>query len=351
MNIGLNFLRIILTLGVVMDHFWWMPNPQDLRGVDVALWHLRTLAVPAFMTMTFFFTAKRFIGGDVTWLKKRFLRLYEPFVFWAVVCFVGTLLVARFDQSYSVTFSDLLWQLALGHSQKLSLTQFWFHTDLLLLTALLFVAFRLVRMKRAYIYLPLAAIAIGFSMQYSTATMKALFAWMPFEAKYPLGRMFSMLPYMGAGVLLAAAKDRLDAAPAGVRWAIAMMGIWLAAWVVYLPVTPRPRSVVGYEGLNLALIAWGVMAMFYYIPFDRMPKVCSQVVLFLSRYCMGVYCVHHLLGKILFDHVFHLERTETSFGAITVAPGWFWLLLWGLSYFVCWLISMIPVKFFKRVVE
>ena len=50
MNIGLNFLRIILTLGVVMDHFWWMPNPQDLRGVDVALWHLRTLAVPAFMT-------------------------------------------------------------------------------------------------------------------------------------------------------------------------------------------------------------------------------------------------------------------------------------------------------------
>ena len=63
MNIGLNLLRILLTLGVVMDHFWWRPDPENLRGFDVALWQLRTLAVPAFMTMTFFFMAKRFVGS------------------------------------------------------------------------------------------------------------------------------------------------------------------------------------------------------------------------------------------------------------------------------------------------
>lgn len=173
-NVGLNLLRIILTLGVVMDHFWWCPDPENLHGIDIALWQLRTLAVPAFMTMTFFFTAKRFIGGDVAWLRKRYFRLYEPFVFWTV---------------------------------------------------------------------------------------------------------------------------------------------------------------------------------FYYIPFDRLPAVLPKIVLFLSKYCMGVYCIHHLMGKILFDHVFHLARTETPFGAITVAPGWFWLFLWGLSYLVCYLISLVPGSFSRRIVE
>ena len=338
MNIGLNLLRILLTLGVVMDHFWWSPDPGNLRGVDIALWQLRTLAVPAFMTMTFFFTAKRFVVGDPVWLKKRYLRLYEPFLFWAIVCFFVTLCVSRFDPAYSASVKDFLWQVALGHSAHLSLTQFWFHTDLLILTAVFFLSFRLVRTPRATVYFALAAIAVGYSVQYSQAAMTALFDGMPFEARYPLGCVFSMLPYAGVGLLLASVKDRLDAASSGIRWAVALMGLWLVVWVVYAPVAPRPASVVGYEGVNMSLIAWGMMAVFYYIPFDRLPSICSKTVLFLSKYCMGVYCIHHLMGKVLFDHVFHLARTETPFGAITVAPGWFWLFLWGLSYLVCYLI-------------
>ena len=351
MNIGLNLLRILLTLGVVMNHFWWRPDPGNLRGVDVALWQLRTLAVPAFMTMTFFFTARRFVGGDVAWLKKRYVRLYEPFVFWAVACFLITMCLSWFDQSYSASWKDLLWQLALGHSERLSLTQFWFHTDLLFLTAVFFLAFRLVRSQRANVYLALAAIAIGYSVQYAEPAMKAMFGWMSFEAKYPVGRVFSMLPYAGVGILLASVKDRLDAAPPGVRLAVAVMGLWLVVWVVYAPVAPRPASVVGYEGINMSLIAWGMMALFYYIPFDRLPAFCSKAVLFLSKYCMGVYCIHHLLGKVLFDHVFHFARTETPYGLITVAPGWFWLLLWATSYLVCYLVSLIPGSFSKRIVE
>jgi len=63
-NVGLNLLRILLTLGVVMDHFWWIPDASSLVGFDRFLWQLRTLAVPAFMTMTFLFAAKRFVSGD-----------------------------------------------------------------------------------------------------------------------------------------------------------------------------------------------------------------------------------------------------------------------------------------------
>lgn len=351
-NVGLNLLRIVLTLGVVMDHFWWTADPLALTGFDKFLWQLRTLAVPAFMTMTFFFAAKWFAIGDRAWLKKRYFRLYEPFIFWAVVSYLAVLLISRFDPSYSASFTDFLWQIALGHSERLYLTQFWFHTDLLILTGVVFAAFRLVRIQKAHVYIALAAIAVGYTVQYSDATLMVLFGWMPYEAKYPLGRVFVMLPYVGAGLLLASAKERLDAAAPGVRLAIAAMGAWLVGWVVYCPVAPRPPSVVGYEGVSMSLIAWGMMALFYYIPFDRLPASFTKAVLFLSKYCMGVYCIHHLIGKLLFDHVFCLERTQTAeWGALTNAPGWFWLLLWAFSYLVCWLISLIPGKFSKRIVE
>ena len=45
-NVGLNLFRILLTFGVVLDHVWLRKNPGSLVGVERALWHWRTLAVP-----------------------------------------------------------------------------------------------------------------------------------------------------------------------------------------------------------------------------------------------------------------------------------------------------------------
>ena len=347
MNVGLNLFRILLTFGVVLDHFWWTATPQMYTGIDKALWHLRTLAVPAFMTMTFFFTANRFRTGDVPWLKKRFARLYEPFVFWALVYFAIRLFVAKFDGSYAVGFKDLLWQLALGSSAKLCM-QFWFHGDLIILTALMFIAFRVVRSASANIYLAFASIAIGITLQY-TPLNDAMFGWMPFEAKYPLGRLAPMLPYAGAGFLLAAAKDRLAAVPPGIKVTAVLFGLWLAWLVVFCDVCPKPRSIPGYAGISLNFTAWGMLFVFYYLPFDRLPAVFSKIVLGVSRYCMGVYCVHLLLGQLMFDFVYKGTKLESNgLRIFTVTQC---VVVWVLSYLLCWIFSKIPLKFCKRVVE
>ena len=34
MNVGLNLFRILLTFGVVLDHFWWTATPQMYTGID-----------------------------------------------------------------------------------------------------------------------------------------------------------------------------------------------------------------------------------------------------------------------------------------------------------------------------
>lgn len=349
-NVGLNLLRIFLTFFVVLDHFWWKATPEINSGFYKGLWQLRTLAVPAFMVMTFFFTANRFRSGDVPWIRKRFVRLFEPFAFWAVVYWVVCMAVSTVDSSYSVGIADLLWQLALGSSKKLCM-QFWFHGDLIILTALFFVAFRVVRCARAYFYLAFGAIALGFSLQY-TPLNDAMVSWMPFEAKYTIGRLAMMLPYAGTGFLLAAVKDRLDAAPSGMRLTVALFGLWLLWLVMYHNVCPRPQSVVGYAGFDRHFMAWGSLAFFYYLPFDRMPAVFSKAVLGVSKYCMGVYCIHLLLGYLMSDFVFGLARIEVSgFGDLRLLTISQSLVVWVLSYVLCWLISKIPFGFFRRVVE
>ena len=349
LNVGLNLLRIVLTFGVVLDHFWWTATPEAYTGIDRGLWQLRTLAVPAFMTMTFFFTANRFRNGDVPWLRKRFVRLYEPFVFWALVYYVVRLVVARFDAWYDVGFTDLLWQLVLGSSQRLCM-QFWFHGDLIILTALFFLAFRVVRSAKANLYLALGAIVLGFTLQY-TPLNDRMFGWMPFGAKYPLGRLACMLPYAGAGFLLAAAKDGLERVSGGMRVAVALFGLWLAWLVTYCPVCPLPPSVPGYAGLSMNLIAWGVMAAFYYLPFDRMPAAVTNAVLGVSKYCMGVYCFHLLFGQLMFDFVFRAAKTATEYGEMRLFTITQCLVVWVLSYVCCWLIAKIPFGLFRRVVE
>lgn len=349
LNVGLNMFRILLTFGVVLDHFWWTATPEQYTGVNKALWQLRTLAVPAFMTMTFFFTANRFRTGDVPWLKKRFVRLYEPFVFWAVVYWLVRLAVSRFDCWYAVSFTDLLWQLALGSSEHLCM-QFWFHGDLIILTALFFGAFRLISSAKANFYLAFGAIALGFTLQY-TPLNDAMFGWMPFGARYPLGRLACMLPYAGAGFLLAAAKKGIDGISSGMKVAVALFGLWLALFVTYCDVCPKPSSIPGYAGLSMNLIAWGLLFVFYFLPFGRLPEVFAKAVLGISKYCMGVYCIHLLLGQLVFDYVFRCAKTTTEYGELRLFTLGQCLIVWGLSYLLCWMISKIPLPLFRRVVE
>ena len=348
MNVGLNLLRIVLTFGVVLDHFWWTATPEKYTGIDTALWNLRTLAVPAFMTMTFFLTARRFWGGDVPWLKKRYLRLYEPFVFWAIVYWFVRLAASHFDSWYAVSVKDLLWQLALGSARYAG--QFWFHADLIILTGLFFVAFRIVRSPKANLWFGLGSVALGLTMQYTQLHL-AIFGGLPHEARIPLGRLASMLPYAGVGFLLASVRERIDSIPGNVKLAVSLFGLWLAWFVVYEPVCPRPDTTIGYEGFKLNLTAWGFMVAFYYMPFDRLPAFVSKAVLSVSRYCMGVYCVHFLFGQMMFDFVFHGTKTATDFGNLRIFSIAQCLVVWVLSYLICWLVSLIPVAFCKRVVE
>ena len=63
-----------------------------------------------------------------------------------------------------------------------------------------------------------------------------------------------------------------------------------------------------------------------------------------ARYCMGIYCCHYALGWLLYAYVFpHL-----GVGRETLASN---LLIWAASWFLCWLLSLVPGRFTKDLVQ
>ncbi len=112
-NLGLDLLRVVMSLGVVFCHFW----RTDLHGPDGVwklLWGLRTIAVPVFMVMTFFLTAARFRESDVGWFRRRLIRLWMPFLFWSVVAWCVARALFVISGTHAVGFGDLVLQLLFG---------------------------------------------------------------------------------------------------------------------------------------------------------------------------------------------------------------------------------------------
>ena len=77
-NVGIAFLRLLLTFAMILNHFWDVENP----GVLKPLYLLRSCAVPTFMLLSFFLTENAITNPSVENLKKRTVRLETPFFVW-----------------------------------------------------------------------------------------------------------------------------------------------------------------------------------------------------------------------------------------------------------------------------
>ena len=133
-NIGFCVLRIVLSFCVVLIHF----GVQE--EVPFLLNSIKSLAVPAFMIISFYLNKSIFIcnrGG----CYKRIKRLIIPYLLWPVIYFICYFFIDRiFHLNYSSNLSALLWQLALGSSINPPL---WFLAVLILLTVFFFSIFKL----------------------------------------------------------------------------------------------------------------------------------------------------------------------------------------------------------------
>ncbi len=95
-------------------------------------------------------------------------------------------------------------------------------------------------------------------------------------------------------------------------------------------------ALIGYATLTFAVLLM--------IPFDNMRKGLKSIFRFLSKYSLGVFCLHFGVGYCL--NTLLGAVLEWKNGTFAECIG-----IYGICVILSWIISLIPIKYFKQLVE
>lgn len=293
-NIGIAFLRIWMSFEVILAHYW---SVSDIKKVP---WYLlpfestRVLAVPVFMIISFYFVEKDFVVCDSSRIKRRFKRLLIPHC----VCGGGYFLLFSVTDSIIGTnwiengLSDLLRQILTGSVLCLC-PQLWYLEVLVILTAFFFFLFYYFP-KNIAIFL-IYVLGIGaIYIQYNGINY-SLFSGLPDDIKYVAGRISEMLPFAGIGFGMAYYKI-------GLRKTGNAMGIVLGACLMLgliysVDIFSSLSMGFFYQGVFYIIAASMIVIIFMMLPLKGIPIVLRKTVVWISRYCFSIFCVHWAVGK------------------------------------------------------
>ena len=334
-NVGLGLLKIWLCYEVVLTHLADYSVPQA-----PVLARLRDYAVPAFMLMTFFFSAQALVDSKTQWLKKRFVRLVVPFVFWSVFSFAAFRLLAPFYPALNAPWEMLGWQLLGGTTRQIG-SQMWFMVVLVVLTAFFACLFRLFKSK--YINQILVAVfTFAVIVEYSGLN-RWVFEGLRYELCNPLGRIVSMMPYACIGIFFGLRKERLAAISLPAQWfAVGLALIW-AVFMYHFKMFETPPGFF-YRGFHMIAMGLAFCVAAFFLPTSMLPGKLVSAIAYISRFSMGVYFVHILVGRLFINVVGdYVGISGRCFAAANYT--------FVLSLIACALISLLPWKITKSLVE
>ena len=235
-----------------------------------------------------------------------------------------------------VRLSDFFWQIVTGHSPNLNVVM-WFQIDLCILTLFFIVIITVCKEYRFYV-LYLFAI-FSYFIQYSALNI-LIFEKFCFELKYPMGRFFEMLPLAivgyfisSFGVLEKEKKHRI----------ITILVTVITLIVIETVDVIIPIDGFGYQGLEKNLVAICFVTIFYLIPFMDIPDKIKCILILLSRYTMGIYCMHFMVGRIMKIIYGKMGLRSETFT--------FCVFIWIACYLFSYLLSLIPGNYMKRIVN
>lgn len=343
-NYGIAFIKVFFSFCVVCCHYW----EPDIAGSYFVqmMYRMRAIAVPIFVIMSFFLTEKIFADKDTKKIRKRVWRLLFPHISWAVLYFLGYRIIDvllkyfgfSIGLSVSYKFKDLLWQIFFGHSRYLC-PPLWYLFALIVINVLLWVIFRYCG-RYSWKIIIMLGIAVLW-IQYSGINYK-LFGGYEFELRYPLGRLAEVFPVACIGLLLAHSKilEKIK----NQRVYVVLICIMSMLVIAYGGLFTSPAEGFGYGGTYAIAYSTTAFILFYEFPFEKMWIGIKKTLKFLSKYSFGVFCIHLGVGycwnNVLCVY-FGWER-NTFIQCICI---------YIICIFVSWMISHIPVKYVKQLVE
>lgn len=334
-RMGLELLRAAMSFCVVLIHFW---NTEKLPVVLMPLASFIHYAVPVFMFMSFFLTQRRFLEHNSTYNKRRLWKLIWPQIAWTVIYFgVYTVTDKLMGTGIIKSPSDFFWQLFTGHSSKINAAM-WYQIALILLTLAFMAIFYCLSAKKGVVVVcGLLIFSIGW--QYSGLN-QAVFADLRSELKYPLGRLFEMIPYAATAFMVSYFQIHKKLEKCRIQGLLGV--ILLTGFLMKYSIISNPPG-YGYSGVQKILIAFGLIMAAWLLPFEKLPTAVIKIITVLSRYTFGIYCMHNLVGRFMktFFSMFGIP-SETLFMCVV---------LYVTCYIIAFIISKIPIKLCRQLVE
>lgn len=167
----------------------------------------------------------------------------------------------------------------------------WFQINLIVLTILFWIIYSSFYNKAKYILL---VILVGsLFLQYSGVNYK-LFINYIYEIKYPLGRVVEMLPYACLRTWLSEYKvfEKVKLNMKVIQIVLILFCILsMVCDLIYKPMG------FGYQGMRWIAFSLFLVVNFYILPFDKINMKITKMIAFISRYSLGIYCMHFIIGQ------------------------------------------------------
>lgn len=335
-NPGISILRMLMCFLVIVSYNWEIN--VTTTGALGWLNYLKLFPVPVFMLVSFFFNEKMLNSLEGSRLWQRILKLFVPLAGWAVIywCFYK-FLQETFYPGYSIRLKDLGWQIATGNNTFINDTM-WFQVNLIILTLLFALVILIARKFHNVLF---AVLAVGcIVIQYTG------FTWLPGGLKSELagclGRLPEMLPCAVVGFVLADTNvlNRLRK-----FWIVTMIISLAGLFLVRRYGLFTDPSGYGFAGIKYIVVAFLLVALFYAPPLEMLPKFIKVIIEWLTKYTLGIYCMHRLVINFLHYFVSHRSVNLEIFTLTDC------ILVYVICYVICFIIARIPCKWIKMMVE
>ena len=157
-----------------------------------------------------------------------------------------------------------------------------------------------------------------------------------YEIRYPAGRFFEILPVAILGFAMAEyhVMDKFHSCYSRIR--LCLLCIFLGLIVVKYDVFSSCPG-YAYSGLDKCVIAAFLVYIFYTIPFEKLPDRLSSAIVRISKYTMGIYCMHRLIQNILIGIISYLGLNIQIYSMAYCV----------LIFLLCYVLSFIVTKCFR----
>ena len=346
--VGFDYLKVLMSYAVVTCHYW--ESNQEI-AYHVVFDSIRGCCIATFVMLSFFLTGNAIENGGFEVLFKRIVRLFKPYLVWPIIAiiFYDSLSYIK-DRMFTFTFRDLGYQILFGSTRIEGVM--YYNWDLMVIILFLWTVFHYFGKHTGWvIVIGLMLADIGWIISEGNYNS---FVNMPWEMKWTLGRLFEFYPYAVVGMVLKKLLEKITSTVMQeekyrnfFRYIFLIMIFELAWMLTYYHDVDSAFAWKGFgDGHTMQMLtSTAFITVSYFIPYSsgRISSIIHRIIGMVSRYTMGIYCLHNIVGTICV--YIALRMYPAIVNSLLMC-----FIIFLLSYIMSFVIAKLPFRFVKQIV-